>query len=248
MEKLFIFIWAASTQESYIKSYRAICVLYCIKYTYWSTKSTSIMYVIRKRKNKWAEMTKLDGAEGACLQLSRADAVLTRHLVKCQSRPEWPLWSLPLALAGQSAKLPSSKCKLPSSFFGRLEGILVVLSQLGHRPPPHYTISCSSLRASPKPVFLSVSLPHWPPHASGHPRLSSRNQFTGGWPRSHVMDVTGGHECLPRSVIITHTHREWDPKCFCFFLMLSKLKWSQSFFFFCLSLISHTDWNILFKC
>ena len=77
------------------------------------------------------------------------------------------------------------------------------------RPPcPNYTISCSSFRASPKPVFLSVSLAHRPPHASCHPRLSSRNQFTGGWPRSHGMDVTGGHEWLPRSVIITHTHRE----------------------------------------
>ena len=67
MEKFFIFIWAVSTQESYIKSYRAICVLYGMKYTYWSMKSTSIMYVIWKRKNKWAEMTELDGAAEARL-------------------------------------------------------------------------------------------------------------------------------------------------------------------------------------
>ena len=143
-EKLFIFIWAASTQESYIKSYRAICVLYCIKYTYWSMKSTSIMYVIRKRKNKWAEMTKLDSAVGARLQLSPDNAVLTRHLVKCQSRPEWPLWSPPLALAGQSAKLPSSNsasCLHPS--LGDWRELWWSRLSLDTAPPPpqlHYIL------------------------------------------------------------------------------------------------------------
>ena len=143
-EKLFIFIWAASTQESYIKSYRAICVLYCIKYTYWSMKSTSIMYVIRRRKNKWAEMTKLDSAVGARLQLSPDNAVLTRHLVKCQSRPEWPLWSPPLALAGQSAKLPSSNsasCLHPS--LGDWRELWWSRLSLDTAPPPpqlHYIL------------------------------------------------------------------------------------------------------------
>ena len=151
MEKFFIFIWAASTQEYYIKSYRAICVLYCIKYTYWSTKSASIMYVIRKRKNKWAEMTELDGAAEAHLQLSPADAGHASHLVKSQFRPEWPLWSLSLALTG------CTQCKLPSSFFGGLEGIMVVLSQLGHLPPP---LNCILLFLQGLPqAYLSFCLP-----------------------------------------------------------------------------------------
>ena len=49
------------------------------------------MYVIRKRKNKWAEMTELDSAAEAHLQLSPADAGHASHLVKDQFRPEWPL-------------------------------------------------------------------------------------------------------------------------------------------------------------
>ena len=49
------------------------------------------MYVIRKRKNKWAEMTELDGAVEAHLQLSPVDTVHTSHVVKSQFRPKWPL-------------------------------------------------------------------------------------------------------------------------------------------------------------
>lgn len=209
MEKFFIFIWAVSTQESYIKSYRAICVLCCTKYTYWSTKSTSIMYVIRKRKNKWAEMTEAGRCCGrARLQLSQR-CNYTSRLVKSQFRPVVPL----------NHVFGSDWLHTVQAAFILLwetGGIMVVLSQLGHLPS---TKLYPALPSGPPPslsFFLCLPPHRPPPTCFWCPSLSSRYQFTGRWPRSHGMDVTGGHEWPPRSVI-THTQR-MRPKVLLLFL------------------------------
>lgn len=99
-------------------------------------------------------MTELDGATEAHLQLILANAAHKPPWSTAISDPEWP----PLKPALGSDWLPTLQ-----AVFTLLQGDWreqsVVLCNLDTLP--HYTVSCSSFKASTKPLFLTAaSLPY----------------------------------------------------------------------------------------
>lgn len=154
-----------------------------------------------------------------------------------------PLWSPPWALTG------CPHCELCSPFFREIGGNSL-WSCLNLDTLPHYTVSCSSFKASTKPLFLAAaSLPHMLLIIPDSP-ATLRSQEAGLGAMAWLwLGVTSSCTDWTSSLMHMYTNRGWDPKCFGFSYCFVKL--SAHCFFFFLPFLNFTYWikhTFLFKC